>query len=232
MSDNSYDFTGIYEGEIDGVPTSLQLTQSGSNITGDINKNGLLYNVVGITDDNGIQGRMSDSSNIESCMLQAEINNGFLIIHLISHDLETRTISRDSYTFKKTEQRNIKQDTTQDRTIADLEFDLDPGLIGTWAREEILTSADNAISTQVAIELGSGGSYKLLGSISLKDAKDTGYSGDTTKGKWRTHNGTFYILVSGSKYWKPYAKYIIEDKDHMTFAVEDGERQNWVRTDQ
>ncbi len=229
MSQKGYDFSGTYQGEMDNISTSLNLTQNGSNLTGDINKGGLLYNVVGIAADDSIQGRMSDAENIEHYMLQAEINNGLLIIHLITHNLDDGTISKNSYTFKKSSSKNVNLDQPTDNIVKDLEFHNDKDLIGTWAREEILSSSDNAISTQVVIELDSKGNYSLLGAVNLKGAKDTGYSGDTTKGKWRTHNGTFHILVSGSKYWKPYARYTVDGQDEMTFILEDGERLNWVK---
>jgi hypothetical protein len=218
-------------GEIDGIKSSLLLKQNGSNLTGDLNKGGLIYNVVGIATEDSIEGRMTGSNNIENFMLQAEVNNGFLIIHLISHDLEKRTISKDSFTFKKVDNKNIDADSTSKKLISDLEFDNDSSLFGTWARQEILGGSEAAISTQVVIELDKKGNYKLLGAINLEGAKDTGYSGDTTQGKWRAHNGTFYLLVSGSKYWKPYARYNIEGNSKMTFTLEDGERQNWVKQD-
>lgn len=238
MRRDPYNFSGHYLGEIDGIKTSLLLIQNGSNLTGDINKGGLIYNVVGIVAEDSIQGRMTGSNNIENFMLQGEINNGLLIIYLITQNLEQGTVSKDSYTFNKTDTDNLLDTETNDtdtlngRPIDDLEFDNDLSLFGTWAREEIIGSSESAISTQVVIELDEKGNYKLVGAINLKDTKDTGYSGDTTKGKWRTHNGTFYLLVSGSKYWKPYARYHIFDDNYMIFTLEDGERQNWVKRDQ
>lgn len=229
MSQKGYDFSGTYQGEMDGISTSLNLTQKGSNLTGDINKGGLLYNVVGIAEDDSIQGRMSDAENIEHYMLQAEINNSFLIIHLITHNLDDSSISKNSFTFKKSNTKSADTIQPPEKVIKESEFNNDKSLLGIWAREEILTSPENAISTQVVIELDSKGNYSLVGAINLKGAKDTGYSGDTTKGKWRTHNGTFHILVSGSKYWKPYARYKIDGPDEMTFTLEDGERLNWVK---
>jgi hypothetical protein len=162
-------------------------------------------------------------------MLQAEINNSFLIIHLITPDLTTGSMTTTSYTFKKVDSDTNKTDLSSKHLITNSQYDNDTDLIGAWAREEIIGSSEMAISTQVVIEIGNKGNYKLLGAINLKGAKDTGYSGDTTKGKWRTHDGTFYMLVSGSKYWKPYARYNIEGNNKMTFTLEDGERQDWVK---
>ena len=231
MTNNSYDFTGRYEGEIDGIKTLLQLSQKSNNLHGDLNKSGVIFSVVGVVAYDKIDGRLSDADNMQSYMLQAEINNSFLIIHLITPDLTTGSMTTNSYTFKKVESDSSKSDLTSMHLSPDTEYDNDTGLIGTWAREEIIGSSEMAISTQVVIELDGEGNYKLVGAINLKGAKDTGYSGDTTQGRWRTYNGIFYILVSGSKYWKPYAVYNIEGKDKMTFTLEDGERQNWVRRD-
>ena len=231
MTNNSYDFTGRYEGEIDGIKALLQLNQDSNDLQGDLNKNGVVFSVVGVVTDDKIEGRLSDADNMQSYMLQAEINNSFLIIHLITPDLTSGNMTTNSYTFKKVDRDTNKSALSSKYLITDSEYDNDTDLIGTWAREEIIGSTEMAISTQVVIELDSEGNYKLLGAINLKGAKDTGYSGDTTKGKWRTHNGIFYMLVSGSKYWKPYARYNIEGNDKMTFILEDAERQDWVKRD-
>ena len=231
MTNNSYDFTGRYEGEIDGIKTLLQLSQKSNNLHGDLNKSGVIFSVVGVVAHDKIEGRLSDADNMQSYMLQAEINNSFLIIHLITPDLTSGNMTTNSYTFKKVDRDTNKSALSSKYLITDSEYDNDTDLIGTWAREEIIGSTEMAISTQVVIELDSEGNYKLLGAINLKGAKDTGYSGDTTKGKWRTHNGIFYMLVSGSKYWKPYARYNIEGNDKMTFILEDAERQDWVKRD-
>jgi hypothetical protein len=231
LTNNSYDFTGRYEGEIDGIKALLQLNQDSNDLQGDLNKNGVVFSVVGVVTDDKIEGRLSDADNMQSYMLQAEINNSFLIIHLITPDLTSGNMTTNSYTFKKVDRDTNKSDLSSKYLITDSEYDNDTDLIGTWAREEIIGSTEMAISTQVVIELDSEGNYKLLGAINLKGAKDTGYSGDTTKGKWRTHNGIFYMLVSGSKYWKPYARYNIEGNDKMTFILEDAERQDWVKRD-
>jgi len=229
LTNDSYDFTGRYEGEIDGIKALLQLSQKSNNIQGDLNKSGVIFSVVGVVTNDNIQGRLSDAGNMESYMLQAEINNSFLIIHLITPDLTTGSMTTNSYTFKKVDSDTNETDLSSKHLITDSQYDNDTDLIGTWAREEIIGSSEMTISTQVVIELDKEGNYSLVGAINLKGAKDTGYSGDTTKGKWRTHNGTFYMLVSGSKYWKPYARYNIEGNNKMTFILEDGERQDWVK---
>lgn len=231
MKNDSYDFTGRYEGEIDGIKSLLQLSQKSNNLHGDLNKSGVIFSVVGVVTQDKIEGRVTDADNMQSYMLQAEINNSFLIIHLITPDLTTGSMTTNSYTFKKVDNDTNKTDLSSKHLISDSQYDNDTDLSGTWAREEIIGSSEMAISTQVVIELDNKGNYKLLGAINLKGAKDTGYSGDTTKGKWRTHNGTFYMLVSGSKYWKPYARYNIEGNNKMTFTLEDGERQDWVKRD-
>jgi len=229
LTNDSYDFTGRYEGEIDGIKSLLQLSQKSNNLHGDLNKSGVIFSVVGVVTHDKIEGRLTDAGNMQSYMLQAEINNSFLIIHLITPDLTTGSMTTNSYTFKKVDSDTNKTDLSSKHLISDSQYDNDADLSGTWAREEIIGSSEMAISTQVVIELDNKGNYKLLGAINLKGAKDTGYSGDTTKGKWRTHNGTFYMLVSGSKYWKPYARYNIEGNNKMTFILEDGERQDWVK---
>jgi len=229
LTNNSYDFTGRYEGEIDGIKTLLQLNQKSNNLDGDLNKSGVVFSVVGVVTHDKIEGRLTDADNMQSYMLQAEINNSFLIIHLITPDLKTGSMTTNSYTFKRVDSDANESDLSSKHLITDSQYDNDADLIGTWARQEIIGSSEMAISTQVVIELDKEGNYSLVGAINLKGAKDTGYSGDTTKGKWRTHNGTFYMLVSGSKYWKPYARYNIEGNNKMTFILEDGERQDWVK---
>lgn len=229
MSTRSNDFSGSYEGKIDGIKTTLRLQQQGVKISGQIAKGSSHYNVVGISTPDGIQARMTDAENVESYVLQAEINNSYLIVHLISHDLQSRAITQDSYTFSKVEGKsdNIYLEEHEHANIS--EFDNDINIVGKWSREEYIGSKEKAISTQVVIELDEHGDYELVGAIALQGTKDTGYSGDTTKGKWRTRSGTFYILVSGSKYWKPYAKYHLLGENNMIFTLEDGERQNWVK---
>jgi len=229
LSTRTADFPGLYEGKIDGIKTTLRLKQQGVNISGDLAKGSSHYNVVGISTSDGIQARMTDAENVESYVLQAEINNSYLIVHLISHDLQTRTITQDSFTFTRIHSEGSDVDMQDHEPANNSEFDNDINIVGKWSREEYIGSKEKAISTQVVIELDEHGNYELVGAIALQGAKDTGYSGDTTKGKWRTRSGTFYILVSGSKYWKPYAKYHLLDENNMIFSLEDGERQDWVK---
>jgi len=72
LTNDSYDFTGRYEGEIDGIKALLQLSQKSNNLKGDLNKSGVIFSVVGVVTNDNIQGRLTDADNMQSYMLQAD----------------------------------------------------------------------------------------------------------------------------------------------------------------
>jgi len=83
-------FSGHYTGQVDGIKTSISIKQQGSSIQGELIKGRSYYNIICIVTGNNIQGRISDIQSIESYMLQDEINNGLLVINLITPDLKKR----------------------------------------------------------------------------------------------------------------------------------------------
>jgi len=100
LTNDSYDFTGRYEGVIDGIKTSICIKQQGSSIQGELIKGRSYYNIIGIVTGNNIQGRISDIQSIESYMLQAEINNGLLVINLIAPDLKSGSAETKIYKYR------------------------------------------------------------------------------------------------------------------------------------
>ena len=68
MTNDSYDFTGRYEGVIDGIKTSISIKQQGGSIQGELIKGRSYHNIIGIVTENNIQGRISNIQSIESYM--------------------------------------------------------------------------------------------------------------------------------------------------------------------
>jgi len=221
-------YTGSYTGLIEGVSSTLNISQEGTSIQGELHKGNFIHNLVGVVINNSIRGRLSGTESIESYVLVAEYNDDALQIDLILHDIHNGVTESNSYSFRMINTAAsvpvIKQDITEstDPSV------IDPQIIGIWARDELFNRSDITVNTKLLIELSDNGNYNILGANKLQGHKDTGYSGDTTTGKWKTKNKVFYILVSGSKHWKPYAKYQL-DNNKMVFVLGDGERQEWSR---
>jgi hypothetical protein len=221
-----YNYTGKYSGVMDKFPTSLKIIQKGSDLQGELKKGKTNYNIVGVVVNDKIQGRISETESSETFLLEAENNNGILVMNLISMDLEEVISNSVSYSFKMLDTKIHEPIApVNDFTNNHISFN-DPQINGTWARDELLSNNMVTINAKIVIELNENGNYKILGAQKPEGHKDTGYSGDTTSGKWKTINNIFYILVSGSKHWKPYAKYEIVN-NNLVFVLGDGERQVW-----
>ena len=224
-------YTGSYKGIIDGVNCIINITQQGSSVKGELQKGNYYFNLVGVIINDIINGRLSDTENFESYIVLGQFDQGDLQLDLTQHDIQKGLTESNTYTFKIISTTGNIQSDSQNSYDSTYPAVMDTQLTGTWAREELFRSSGMTVNTKLLIELRSDGIYKILGAKNQEGHKDAGYSGDTTTGKWKTRNKVFYILVSGSKHWKPYAKYNI-DGDIMEFILEDGERQEWSRVKQ
>lgn len=222
------DYTGSYSGVIEGVSATLNIIQKDSFISGELYKGIFIHNLVGVVINNAVRGRLSDPDNFDSYMIFAEFSDGDLHLNLISHHIQKGVTQSDSYILKVINTDTGKSPVNQDKTPGTVDSVNDTQIIGTWARDELFDGSSITVHAKLLIELGEDGNYKILGTKKLEGYKDTGYSGDTTTGRWKTRNKVIYILVSGSKHWKPYAKYQVKN-NKLVFVLEDGERQEWTR---
>jgi hypothetical protein len=106
----------------------------------------------------------------------------------------------------------------------------DPALVGSWSRENNITSGDAFMSTRISLLVCEDGSF-------VRRAGDTvgggggwhmegGSSDGGTRGRWRTEGNV--VLVDDGTGWVPYARYYVEG-NQLLFTFSDGSREVWKR---
>jgi len=106
----------------------------------------------------------------------------------------------------------------------------DPALVGSWSRENNITSGDSFMSTRISLVVCPDGSF-------VRKAGDTvgggggwhmeGQSSDSgTRGRWRTEGNV--VMVDDGTGWVPYARYYVEG-NQLLFTFSDGSREVWKR---
>ena len=220
-------YSGSYKGTIDGVNSTLIITQEQNSIKGELYRGSSKYDLTGVVISNSIHGKLTDTETHETYIVLAEFNyDGSLRMELIMHNIEKSLSESNTYIFVISDNNEI---TIKQNTKTEPVNNIDIKLVGTWAKDDMLSANEITLHTKMLIELDNNGNYKILGARKLDGYRDTGYSGDTTTGKWKTINNTFYIQVSGSRHWKPYATYKIKGPN-LIFTLGDQDRQVWSRT--
>lgn len=109
----------------------------------------------------------------------------------------------------------------------------DPALVGSWSRENNITSGDSFMSTRISLVVCADGSY-------VRQAGDTvgggggwsyegGSSGDNgVRGRWRTEGNVVMVDDGSGAGWVPYARYYIEG-NQLLFTFSSGSREVWKR---
>lgn len=218
-------YNGCYKGIIDGINSTLIISQDNNSVKGELYKGSSKYDLTGVVITDSIHGKLTDVETLETYIVLAEFSGGTLKIDLTMHDMKKCVSESNTYNFELSDNNEI---IIKDKTETTTTNDIDRELIGTWAKEEVLSATAFTVHTKMLIELNEKGQYKILGAKRLDGYKDKGYSGDTTSGKWKTRDNTFYVQVSGSRYWKPYARYEIKGRN-MIFILGDHDRQVWSR---
>jgi hypothetical protein len=110
--------------------------------------------------------------------------------------------------------------------------EIDPALVGHWAKSESYTSGDFSAASEANIVLLPDGTYRF-GPSKLYGGGDAGTFGSESagggeQGRWSSANRILYVLDPESGQWSAYARYYVEgNRALLTYG--DGKREVWER---
>lgn len=109
--------------------------------------------------------------------------------------------------------------------------DRDPRLVGAWSRQEMISTPQGSIATQIFLTIDANGSFvesmgDTLGGGVGWNGQITGADGGQSA-EWRTQDGVFLVRQTGTP-WVPLARYVLEP-GRLMFVYGDGSRHLWYR---
>jgi len=106
----------------------------------------------------------------------------------------------------------------------------DPNLVGTWERQDSISSGDAFMSTKLSLLICEDGSFVHTVGDAVGGGGDwhgeSKGDGSSTRGRWRTENSIVYTAESTD--FQPYARYYLE-AGKLMFTFENGKREVWYR---
>ena len=110
--------------------------------------------------------------------------------------------------------------------------DRDPRLVGSYSRQEMISTPEGGITTQMFLEIRADGTFsELLGDTVAGGAYLSGQVGDGTgaeTAEWTTSGGVLLVRPVGGAQWVPLARYVLEPGVLM-LVYDDGSRHLWYR---
>jgi hypothetical protein len=208
-------FSGIYQGKMEGVDAQLVLVETSNLLTGEIRlANGYVIKLNGERKDNAAEGAAASVAGAASFFLE---HNGERVKLFLKETgpLTGQTI-RVMLEFHASA-ANAGSDTPPDT-------DRDPRLAGVWHGTEIRATGDMVLRTSIELELVADGNYR--------EADDAG--GDTItdtaqqQGRWRVDKGKLQLQRAGDTQWKSLGFYQLRG-DELLLIDDDGRAQAWRR---
>jgi hypothetical protein len=232
QTNSSGAWNGKYTGSINGTQSILTLRQNGSNVEGNIDASGYVYNLKGTVNGNQSTGQLVDS-NTQGVMNYSGTSSG----RQISLNLEVPgqygqttqlqlTFTRDGGTFQPSHSNPADQPSSR----GDSNVSHDQRLVGGWRYTDTYVSGEFSAVSEWYLQINPDGTYRygdgqVAGGDSGGFFESGGGSGAST-GQWKTENGVVYINEGYG--WQPYATYIV-DSNSMLFKFDDGSKQLYNR---
>lgn len=107
----------------------------------------------------------------------------------------------------------------------------DPRLVGSYSRQEMISTPNGVIATQIFLEIRSNGTFSEAMGETLGGGME--WSGQLGGGgvqtaEWTAQNGVFLVRPPGTGQWVPLARYVLEP-GRLMFVYDDGSRHLWYR---
>jgi len=234
-------FSGQYQGNINGTPSTLTLQQNGNQLKGEIDAGGYKYVLQGQVSQQQAQGQFIDPATgvVNPFIAIKQQNNINLQLQVPgqAYPLTLQfyggqaTSSTPSYNRQNQTQGNYSgqlPDQSQQQSQAYIERD--SALVGRWRQSNSMTSGSYSGVVETSMTINPDGSYRYGdGKFAGGGAGGSGhsYGGDATMGKWKTQNRIIYIQEGGNQ-WQPYARYYVEN-NKMMLTFDDNSKQIWYR---
>lgn len=205
------DWNGKYFGSVNGKPATLIISQSGQDLTGDLNANNYPYLVMGQVTGNQFTGTFKDVKNKSRSNCSAVLHDGQLEMIVQLSNPQTGHIHDMKLNFAHS---SVGEDNNDDM-IDPIPQQLDPYLVGNW----IKSNGDDP-DLMVQLILDEDGTYRHGKGDMEPD--DEGWS----RGDWKSENSFLYI--DKGQGWQIYGRYYVEE-NIMTMMFQNGRTEEWDR---
>lgn len=213
-------FTGSFAGQLDGQPVSSVLREQAGNVSGSVEISGYKYRV---------SARISGAKAVGSLHDQAGVRVP------IDLSLDGKRLTIAIYAQGRggpATEISLQRDARTAPAPAAQARQIDPSLVGRWAKSDSYTSGDFSAASETSIHLLADGTYRFRAS-KLYGGGDAGSFGSQSagggeQGRWSTADRILYVLDAASGQWSAYARYYVEGNSALlTFG--NGKREVWKR---
>lgn len=218
-------FEGSYTGEFAGNAVRAELRENAGVVEGTVAIDGYAYRVVARPSAGRATGELQDEAGMRVPLVMT-LKRGELNLAIYSQGQNSPAtqiaLSRAAKAAGPPAQR-------PERTAA---AEIDPALVGHWAKSESYTSGDFSAAGETNIYLLSDGTYRF-GANKLYGGGDAGSFGSEgggggEQGRWRTANRMIYVLDDATGQWNAFARYYIEGNSAL-LTYGNGKREVWKR---
>ncbi len=109
----------------------------------------------------------------------------------------------------------------------------DSRLVGSYSRQEIVSTPQGSIATQMFLEIRADGTFSEVMGDTLGGGMDwsgqVGGAGGAQTAEWSTQNGVFLVKMPGMTQWVPLARYVLQP-GRLMFVYNDGSQHLWYRS--
>ncbi|HEX7054158.1 MAG TPA: hypothetical protein VF211_09555 [Burkholderiales bacterium] len=208
-------FKGTYAGEFNGKAARAELREEAGVVRGTLVIDGYTYRVVARPSGGRAAGELEDEAGV-TVPLVMTLEGGKLGMAIYVQGANAPAT------------RVLLSSAKPSRAPAG---EIDPALVGHWAKSESYTSGDFSAAAETNIYLLPDGTYRF-GASKLYGGGDAGSFGSEggggERGRWRTANRILYVLDAASGQWSAYARYYVEGNSALlTFG--NGKREVWER---
>lgn len=222
------EWTGAYNGNINGAPATLTLRQKDNQVEGQINAGGYLYNLSGNINGQQSQGQLTDPQTQGIMTYQGQLQGNNLTLYLNANGSQFQIQFARGASAPAGVSSGGLHNTGQGAAVHPTQ--VDQQIVGNWLYTDSYTSGEFSFASQYRLIINPDGTYlygdgKVAGGGPGVSGSSGG--GGMTPGKWKTEGNIIYIDEGYG--WQPYARYYVEGAS-MMFTFGDGKRQVWNRS--
>lgn len=217
-------FKGSYTGDFGGNAVRAELGEKAGVVQGTVVIDGYTYRVSAHASAGRASGELQDEAGMRVPLVMT-LDKGKLdlVIHAQGQGAPATRIelSRAGKGASAPAQRPAPAQAVE----------IDPALVGHWAKSESYTSGDFSAASETNIYLLPDGTYRY-GASKLYGGGDAGSFGSEggggDQGRWRTADRILYVFDPGSGQWSAYARYYVEGNSAL-LTYGNGKREVWKR---
>lgn len=223
---SSSSWSGVFSGNIEGTPSTLQINANGTGLSGNIDAGGYKYVLKGTINEKNASGTINDPQTGGQLQFEASLAGETIDLVIFSQSPGFGNPQRLSLRFTKGE---TAQSLPGNAPAGD-GYQRDQRLVGLWSYTESYTSGEYSFASEWKMQVNADGTYlygdgRVIGG-GPGVSGDSGGGGNVSTGKWRTDGKVIYI--DEGQGWQAYAQYYIEGAS-MMFTFGNGKRQVWQR---